>query len=561
MQRWRRRTLAIPFLAAALGTACTGDIADDPRGGGVTPPLTGGKDGGNTGGTGGVTPPATGEPRAFDTSPGLRRLTRTEYAHTVFDLLGVTIDPAQTPHEQVVDSHGQIAGAQKTGYEDNELFVQLALQAADSAAPKLAPQVTCADAACFKTWATNFLLRAFRTPPSATVVTRYAAMLTASEAGETPTERLATFLAAVLSSPQFLYKKELGTAGSDPKLRKLDSYEIASRLSYLVWQSMPDAELADAAAKGTLLQPAQRLAQLDRMLKDGRARQGLRAFVADWLALFENNLPKKTAEVLKDTGADLPRVAQRSFELLVDDVLAGPERGRFPDLLTVEHAFATPALAKILGATGGSADFAKVTLKPEERRGVLMQPLVIGAHSKESGASPFPIGKFIFENLLCEQIPPPPAMFPQVEDTTTANQTLRQRLEAMTSVEPCLSCHVRIGPPGFAFLPFDPVGRFKNLDAKGQPYDTTGALVVSGAAKPIPFSSASDLAVKLAAEPAVARCLARRLFRWTYGRYETKEDALALNQLETVAEAQRAGVAALLKQIVGDTSFGLVRVR
>jgi hypothetical protein len=476
----------------------------------------------------------------------------------------VTIDAGELPHEQVVLGHGLIAGAQKTGYDDSERFVEMALQVADMAAERLLQQSACADDACLRTWAGGFLPRAFRGPQPPAVIGRYAAILAAPEAGSTPAERMTTFLGAVLSSPHFTYRKEIGTvpAGGNPRFRRLDAHEIATRLSYLVWQSMPDPELMTAAGQGALLAPASRLVQLDRMLKDARTRRGLRGFVSDWLALFENHLAKKAPDLLKDAGADFPAVAQRGFDLLVDDVLGAIDRARFTDLLVAEHAFANAALARVMGVTGPATatDFQRVALRAGERRGVLTHPLVIGAHSKESGASPFPLGHFIYQNVLCEEIPPPPGMFPAVEDTTNASQWLRQRLEAMTSVEPCWSCHSRIGPPGFAFLPFDPLGRYKNLDARGQPYDTTGALIVAGAAQKTAFDGASDLAAKLAALPAVQKCLARRVFRWTHGRYEAKDDAVALAELESAVTSQ-AGVAALLRQIVGQPGFGQVTVR
>jgi hypothetical protein len=275
-------------------------------------------------------------------------------------------------------------------------------------AAKLSADVKCTDAPCFRTWATGFLLQAFRTPVSGALLDRYAAMLTSNDAGANLTERLTTFLSAALSSPHFLYRKELGTAavGGDATLRSLDAYEIASRLSYTLWQGPPDAELLAAAGKGDLLQPAARLAQMERLLKDSRARLGLRAFVADWMGLFENHLSKKLPEILAGTGTDFPDVAHRAFDMLVDDVLASGAGTRFADLLQVEHAFANASMAKVLGTSGGGADLQRVTPPANERRGILMQPVVIGAHSKESGASPFPMGKFIFENVLCEVIPP-----------------------------------------------------------------------------------------------------------------------------------------------------------
>jgi hypothetical protein len=486
-------------------------------------------------------------------------LTRAEYIYTVADLLGVPVAIDDLPDEQIIDGHSAIAGAQKTGYDDSNLYLGVAEKVADAAAAKLATEVMCADPACYKTWATAFLTKAFRGPTIPAVLDRHAAMLSSTDAGSTPAERLTAFLESVLTSPHFLYRKEIGSGtGAD---RTLGPYEVATRLSYLLWQAGPDADLLAAAAKGDVAQPASRLAQVDRMLKDPRTARARRSFVADWMGLFEKELSKKSPEVLTGLGSDFPDVAQRAFDLLTDDVLAATETAKLSDLLSADYVFANSAIAKVLGVTVTGTAYTKVPLKTAERRGILTHPLVIGAHSKESGASPFPLGKFIYENILCESIPPPPSMFPPVEDTTTANQTLRQRLEALTANLPCSNCHERISPPGYAFLPFDSVGRYKNKDAKGVPFDTKGALKLTGVAAPMPFDGASDLAAKLAVNPAIQRCVARRLFRWTYGRYESMADGSALDEIEQTSVMTGSSVAALLRKVAGASSFGQVRVR
>jgi hypothetical protein len=417
----------------------------------------------------------------------------------------------------------------------------------------------CADAACYRTWAAGFLMRAFRGPSSNAVVDRYAALLSSMDAGSTPADRVTTFVEAALTSPHFLYRKEIGT-GSGPE-RSLTAYEVASRLSFLLWQSGPDADLLAAAAKGDVVQPEARLAQVDRMLKDPRAVRALRSFVGDWMGLFEKELAKKSPEVLTGLGSDFPDIAQRAFDLLTDDALAATETAKISNLLALDYMFVNSTLAKVVGATASGSSFTKVMLKLGERRGILTHPQVLGTHSKESGASPFPLGQFIFQNILCDTIPPPPAMFPPVEDTTTADQTLRQRLEALTATGTCANCHERIGPPGFAFLPFDAVGRYKNKDARGMPFDTKGTLKLPGGAEPLPFDGASDLSAKLASSPAAQRCVARRLFRWTYGRYESVTDKVAMDEIEQTAVATGTTVAPLLRKVAGAPAFGQVRVR
>jgi len=549
-------------LALSLG-ACTGNVGSSNGAGADTSlPGSGGKGGGaavaqGSGGGGGVSGPVD-----VTASSELRRLTRAEYTNTVYDLLGVDLSADDRPKELVVQGHSEIAAGQKIGYEDSSQYLNLGDKVASSAAAKIDADMKCADAACYKTWATGFLLRAFREPPAAALLDRYTAILSSTAAGATQVERVTAFLNALLVSPHFLYRKELGTTAvsGDATAKNMNAYHVASRLSYLVWQSMPDATLFAAAEKKTLLDPTVRKTELERMLKDKRAQKGLRAFVADWMGLFDNNLGKKATAVLTGTPSDLPQQAARAFDMLVDEVLTTGANPRFSDLLKTDQVFANAALSSVLGVTATGTDLQKVQLPSKDRLGILTNPLVIAAHTKESGASPFPIGKFVYENLLCEQIPSPPASVPKVEEEAALATTLRQKLESITKDQPCASCHERIGPPGFAFLPFDPVGRFKNSDAKGRPYDTAGSLLLEGSA-PMPFSSAADLSTKLAAHPEIQKCISRRMFRWAYGRFEADIDEAGLKTIENTAVASGTGVSETLQQIVSAPIFGHVRVR
>lgn len=559
------------LVGACIGWAgCTGTIAPGVGDEGVSP--GGGARAGSSaaipgqgGAAGSFSEPLA--PGQFSTSPGLRRLTQTEYVHAVTDLLGVSPERAALPRELVVHGHGQIAGAQRIGYDDSNKYLEAADAVAARAAAGLVTQAGCSGASaatCWRDFARNFLLRAFRAPPDAAVLDRYAGILTSTDmaAGATAQDRMATFLVAVLTSPHFLYRKEVGQPIAGKRdLRALSGYEVASRLSFLLWQSGPDTTLLEAAASGALDTPAGRTAQLQRMLEDPRARRGLRAFVSDWMALFDNPISRKATVVLEGTGPGFADDAQRAFDLLVDDVLSGPG-AKLTDLLTAEHAFANAAVATVMGAqrSGAASDFTRVSLDTSARRGILTQPLVIAAHSKEQGASPFPIGAFIYENVLCEEVPPPPQVFPDIEDTTSSEQTLRQRLEAMTQGAACIGCHSRIGPPGFAFLPFDPVGRFSRNDAAGRPFDTTGRLLIEGQA-PLPFDGAADLSAKLAQAPAAQRCLGTRMFRFAYGRFEAPAEASALRALQDGVVGTGVEVVRLLDRLVASADFSQVRVQ
>lgn len=496
--------------------------------------------------------------RAFSLSAGLRRLTQAEYIRTLESLLGVKVDSKLVPRELLVRGHSQIGPVQRTGYGDIEAYYGLALSAAEQAVPRLLAETNCSEAECVEKWLAGFLPRALRVPVTSDVLADYASLLDAPDAGSGLQERLVTLLAAVFTSPTFLYKQEIGEVPSAEGGVLLAPHELATRLSYLVWQSEPDAELL--ALGEQLRDPEVRLDQLQRMLADPKARPGLRHFVQDWMGAFENKIPSKDVGVLSGLSSTVAASAERSFELFVDAELFGTSSGRFAQLLTSDRLFVDAALAPIYDLENIGAEFQEVTVQAPERRGMLAHPFIISAHSKESGASPFPIGKFLYENLLCETIPPPPAGIPAVPEDAESEMTLRQRLEDATKGEPCHSCHERIGPPGFAFLQFDPVGRFNALDGLGRPYDTAGLLVLPDRAEPVPFNGVSELSKVLSEDPVVADCLARRMFRWAYGRFEGHADKATLKELTEVSVDTATSVEGLLRAVVASPSFAQVEL-
>ncbi len=501
--------------------------------------------------------PAT-EDGVFTTSPQVRRLTVSEYRSTVEDLFGVPMPTLLLPREQTVKGHGTIAGAQQVGYADVNALLGAAERVAEVAAPVLEGELgPCAASPCRTQWLGGFLERAFRGSVDAVTLERYSLVLESPEAGETQRERLQTLAVAVLSSPEFLYRKEIGVEVRGLR-RTLSDEELAARLSYLLWQSGPDATLTAAAREGRLQDPQVRREQLERMMADERFRRGVRALVRDWLDLTDNRIALKSAATLAGTPDTLPAIAEASLDRLIDEV-AAPRGGRLADLLTTRTAFADETLAPLFGITATGSSLQRVTLTGP-RAGILMQPLVLSAHTKEAGVSPFPIGKFLLQNVTCEEVGSPPASFPTVDEPAGGGQTLRQTLEARTNVSPCVSCHVRIGPPGFAFLPFDPLGRYRATDGAGRAFDTSGSFTFQKSGELVSFADAAELSTRLSASSDVHRCLARRSFRFAYGRFEGRADADAIELLETIATEGQTDLGALLEQLVTSDSFTQVIV-
>lgn len=498
-------------------------------------------------------------PKERESSPGVRLLTQREVQNSVRDLLGVSLDRSLIPREQLVDGHGHISWAQGAGFDDVERYYELGREAAGQAVPLMEPGCALDTLDCASAVAEDFLYRAFRGTGTAEQRQYYLSILEAPEAGETIPERLETLIATALSSPSFLYRRELGDEPVDGSayVRWLTDHEIASRLSFLVWQSGPDQALLEAAEAGELRDPQMRLVQLGRMLDDERARVGQVGFVIDWMgAEAGGRIGGKDPEILQGTSPALEALADQSLERTIQDVLFDGA-GSFAALLGTERYWVEQELAALLGLPPVGEGFEARELDPNVRRGLLMHPTVLAAHTKESGASPFPVGKFVYENVLCEVIGPPLEL-PEVDDEPPEDQTLREQLEELTKATECQACHVRIGPPGFAFLAFDPIGRHSFTDGLGRPYDTTGTVPVADTT--VTFDNAAQLAEALSQHDHTARCVARRLFRWTYGYFEGLDVAPYMNELADESIATQADMRELLTAIIGSDQFAQVRL-
>ncbi|MEM9694943.1 MAG: DUF1592 domain-containing protein, partial [Myxococcota bacterium] len=465
---------------------------------------------------------------------------------------GVAIEPTSVPLERVDAGHGQIAAVQGVTYDEVDTYYELA---ADAAAQSPAVE-DCTTRECAETWATTLLHRAFRGADDEATLAHYLGVLDDPRAGDDINQRLVTLVAAALSSPQFLYRQEIGTTPhpSTPSLVALTPHEVATRLAFLVWGVGPDDALLAEADAGGLLTAEQRLAALTRMLDDPRAASGLAAFVHDWMGLYQGGIDTKDPEVLASTPAGLASLAATSYGATVESTLF-EEKGSFASLVSLDHFYVDEAVASVIGLDASGADLSRVELPPE-RQSLLLHPHVVAAHSKESGVSPFLQGEFVYQNLLCLTIGVPDDI-PALEEEDLGDVTLREQLEAVTSPPACQTCHSRIGPSGFAFLPFDPIGRYSTEDGRGRPWDTTGSVPVGD--EELDFDGAAELLHGLAEHPELHRCVARRMFRWTYGMFESDADGASVSELEEAAVEDATAVEPLLRAIVGAELFGYVR--
>jgi mono/diheme cytochrome c family protein len=308
----------------------------------------------------------------------------------------------------------------------------------------------------------------------------------------------------VLKSPRFLYC-ELGD-------RNVDGYDVATRLSLGLWDSLPDRPLLDAAQAGQLATREQVARQAERMLTDLRSRAKLREFFLQWLKV------QPAPDLIKDPrqfpgfDAALSADLRTSLELFLEDVLWG-ESGDFRELLLADYLYVNGPLAKMYGVDlPPEAEFQKVVVDPGQRAGVLSHPYVAATFAYTGASSPIHRGVFIARSVLGRSLRPPPQAVVPLPPDLHADLTTRQRVTLQTSAKSCQQCHGLVNPLGFPLEHFDAIGRYRK-EEKGHAIDATGSYQTRSD-QTAKLDGARDLAKFLAASEETHTTLVEQLFQY-----------------------------------------------
>lgn len=538
----------LPIVALALGCNAYvqgGDGGTDAAGnsglpaGGLKPPGGPGASGGS-GGPGtidkpdlGMLPPPT---MACDQSAApaapLRRLTRWEYDNTVLDLLGDTSRPGTRfiPEAEQFGFDNSAAGAVLSPVVV-EQFESAADALATRAVSNLGALLGCdpksqGEDPCAKQFIGAFFKRAYRRELGANERTRLEAFYQKSKTDGGFATAISRLVSAALQSPKFLYRLEFGmpapgTAAAVP----LSAWELASRLSYLLVGSMPDADLIRAAEQNQLSTAEQVLGHARRLLDSERGARVVRNFYRQWASLDRlDNLQRE------GTGftAATPALLAEETETFVDQVIRQGD-GTLATLLTAPYSYMNRDLAGYYGVKGPSSTaFVRVDLDATRYSGLLTQGALMAELAHEKVPSPVARGRFIREQVLCTPMPDPPADLNAVLPTPDPKATARKQLEQLTSGNPCNTCHPLINPIGFAFEHFDHLGRYRQTDGS-LPVDSAGQL--TGTDVDGPYADHMGLAKLLAKSEKTRSCVVETWFRYAHGRTQTAEDACSAQQL------------------------------
>lgn len=349
-------------------------------------------------------------------------------------------------------------------------------------------------------------------------------------------------IARVLVSPHFLFKTELSpppvvaaaaTPEAPPVEHAVSRWELASRLSYFLWSSMPDAELRRVAADGSLLKPEVREAQVRRMLRDPKARSMAVEFMGQWIEFsgFEKHSAvdaKKFPEFTPDLRRDLYRESVTFFEHLIRE--DRPVR----EIITADYTYLNERLAKfygVPGVTGG--EFRKVSVAAQRRGGVLGMASMLTKTSRSHRTSPVLRGNWLLHSILGTPVPPPPADVPELKEHGPKPATVREMLEQHRASKACSSCHDRIDPLGFALENFDAIGRFREVDEAGLPLDTSAQV------KTVKFTGFEGLREYLQSHDSQFQAqFARKLLGYALGRQVLPSDK---HLLKAITERMKSG--------------------
>jgi len=511
------------------------------------------------GGSGVVQPPTACTPGVSTTSQ-LPRLTRVEYDNTARDLLGIDVQPSQLLSP---DTTGAVDQRAWDGFQAAADSLSAQVMANATAKAKVIP-CTADTAACATQFITTFGQKAFRRPLTSAETTRFMGFYT-NKATLTATGTLdqafQLILKAFLLSPSFVTKAELSETAPDAMGNfPLSSWEMASRLSYTLWGTMPDPDLMTAATNNQLTTQAQILAQAERMIKDPRARTRVAEFHNTYALIAEGT---RWTEVSHDAAkfpafkpAMVPMLAEeakRFFDYVTFDPAGG---GTFKDLMTKPVAFVNKDLAPLYGLSAASygTDYAVANLDPAQRAGVFTHAGFLAAYSSYDRSSPILRGAFLEKQVLCRPIGSPP---PEAATTPlpTAGNTNRERVTAQTSPAACTGCHAPVvNPPGFALEAYDSVGQWQTTEkGTSYPIDTTADVAIG--ANTVHVTGPVDLMNKIAASPEGQSCYAQRWVEFAFERNMTSQDLCTVQMLQGKLAQSGYTILSLVTDLTQSQSF------
>lgn len=505
----------------------------------LTPDLPAG-----SGGAGGVVPgpvattPAVVNPDAptpaAPSNPGtvtVRRLNHVEYNNTVHALLGTELRPADSfltddPGDGF-DTVGAALSLAPAYVRDYEAAAQELIGDLFADEERLSQIVTCdvqaEGASCAEAVLTAFARKAYRRPVTTEeVATLMTPFDTAQTLGASAADGLRYSMVAALVSPYFIFKLEIDPDPASATPRRLNDHELATRLSYSLWSTMPDDELLAAADAGQLSTDAGLTEQVDRMLLDPRIEALAENFASQWLEFRDLEDHQIDSQTFPEFNSRLIGSMQAEAKAYFMEFMQGQHT--LQDFIDARFTFVDSVLAEHYdlpdpGTQPGQMALVDTSAVP--RSGVMTLGAVLTSTSYSTRTSPVLRGQFVMSQLLCSEVPPPPPDIMGLPDQggtgNTDGLTLRQRLELHRQDAACYACHQLMDPIGFGLENYDAIGRYRTQES-GLDIDSSGNLAGTD------FSGATDLSTILAADKRFGACVAKKLMTFALGRFINQAD-------------------------------------
>lgn len=492
----------------------------------------------------------------------LQRLSRAQYNNTVRDLLGILNEPAAalSPDERV----GPFVSNSRTPITD--LLVEQYQEIAIAIAAELSPRRTELSGCdlslggdCPQTFVEAIGYRLYRRPLEGDEVTSYLSLYDQGNE-EGPAVGFELVVETMLQSPFFLYHVEQGQGAAPSLVSPLTPHELASRLSYFLWDTAPDDQLLSLADTGTLGDAAVMAEQLERMLDDERAGAMIGDFHSQWLKVGEMTDVEKDPELYPEFSLAMREAMVDELEQFADYVVREGD-ALMSSLFT---STATPFEPELLTLYGLEAPTGLVAgeifqLDPTQRSGLLTRAAFLATHAHRDQTSPVHRGMIVRENLFCQPLDAPPANVNNVPPSPTPATSTRERFAQHSEDPVCATCHMMMDPIGLGFENYGPLGEFRSADGP-QEVDASGELIFVDDATAGNFDGALELSQKLSTSPDLASCMANQWFRFALGRVESEDDLCSLLEIQSGFSESGNNIRDLIALIASSEAFRSVRL-
>ena len=414
------------------------------------------------------------------------------------------------------------------------------------------PAIDASEGGCAKKILSTLAHRAYRGPVSAVDEQRIMKIYQEGRKSGTFESGIEAALQRILAAPRFVFRIERDPSSVKPGAAyRLNDVELASRLSFFLWSSIPDEELLSVAEQGRLKDPATLDAQVRRMLADPKSRAIVDNFAGQWLQLRNVRNVQPNSDLFPDFDDNLRQAFKRETELFFESVMR--EDRPVGDLMTANFTFVNERLAKHYGIPGifGSR-FRRVTLTDEHRFGLLGKGSVLAVTSHAERTSPVVRGKWVLDNILGAPVPPPPGDVPQLKETAEGDKpkTMREQMAAHRTNPTCASCHARMDPIGLSMENFDVDGAWRSDDS-GNAIDASGQLVDG-----TKVDGVVTLRKALVAHPEVfVRAMTEKMLIYALGRGLDARDMPAVRAIMREAAPRDYRFQSLVLGIVHSTPF------